>query len=171
MSHQSNLDIKTVEGFGEEWTHYDQSNLPEAELVEWFSRYFNLFPFEYLTKESIGADLGCGSGRWAKFIAPRVHKLYCVDASDAALAVAKKILLSKQMLIISRHQLIISPFLKNPWILHILWEFYIIYLTHKVLLKPVFLNLKLALHFLFIYIMHLITSQSGIKEYGKYQII
>jgi ubiquinone/menaquinone biosynthesis C-methylase UbiE len=31
----------------------------------------------------VGFDLGCGSGRWAKGVAPRVGKLHCIDPSDA----------------------------------------------------------------------------------------
>ncbi len=34
--------------------------------------------------------MGCGSGRWAKLMAPRVSELHCVDASEKALAVTKK---------------------------------------------------------------------------------
>lgn len=86
----TNYDLKTVHGFGEEWTQYDQSEMPEEELKNWFSAYFKLFPFAQLTENSVGADFGCGSGRWAKLMAPKIGKLYCVDASDAALSVAKK---------------------------------------------------------------------------------
>src|SRR5205085_4813414 len=33
-------------------------------------------------------DVGCGSGRWARFVAPRVGGLVCVDPSAGAAAVA-----------------------------------------------------------------------------------
>ena len=33
--------------------------------------------------------MGCGSGRWAKFVAPRVGFLNCIDPSDNALEQAK----------------------------------------------------------------------------------
>ncbi|KQZ02596.1 2-polyprenyl-3-methyl-5-hydroxy-6-metoxy-1,4-benzoquinol methylase [Pseudolabrys sp. Root1462] len=42
-----------------------------------------------LPAHPVGADLGCGSGRWAALVAPKVGKLYAVDASAMALAVAK----------------------------------------------------------------------------------
>lgn len=35
-------------------------------------------------------DIGCGSGRWAKLVAPRVGKLHVVDASKQALDVARE---------------------------------------------------------------------------------
>ena len=37
----------------------------------------------------MGFDAGCGSGRWAKFIAPKVKSLYCFDPSEKAIKVAK----------------------------------------------------------------------------------
>ena len=87
---QSNLDTKTVEGFGEEWSRFDQSEVDERELAEQFERYFSVFPWESLPDSAEGFDLGCGSGRWAKFAASRVGKLHCIDASSAALAVARR---------------------------------------------------------------------------------
>ena len=33
--------------------------------------------------------MGCGSGRWAQFVAPRVKQLICIDPSEA-INVAKK---------------------------------------------------------------------------------
>ena len=33
--------------------------------------------------------MGCGTGRWATYVAPRVKKLHCIDPS-AAIHVAKK---------------------------------------------------------------------------------
>jgi SAM-dependent methyltransferase len=55
-----------------------------------FDNYFNIFPWEKLSAESIGFDLGCGSGRWAKMVAPRVGTLHLIDASKDALAVATR---------------------------------------------------------------------------------
>jgi len=86
----SNLDAKTVQSFGQEWTRYDQSNLAEAEHSEIFELYFAIFPWQHLPPDAQGFDLGCGSGRWAKLAAPRVGILHCIDASEAAIAVARK---------------------------------------------------------------------------------
>ena len=85
-----NLDIKTVDGFGEEWSRFDQSDLDERELAEQFDRYFKVFPWQSLPNSAVGFDLGCGSGRWAKFAAQRVERLHCIDASPAALEVARR---------------------------------------------------------------------------------
>lgn len=85
-----NTDAKTVEGFGEEWSRFDQSSLEEAERLQIFESYFSIFPWETLPENAVGFDLGCGSGRWAKSVAPRVGKLICIDASGEALKVAEK---------------------------------------------------------------------------------
>jgi SAM-dependent methyltransferase len=78
-----NFDGKTVKGFGREWERFDQSAMPEAERRRIFQSYFALFPWEALPDRPEGFDLGCGSGRWAQLVAPRVGTLHCIDPSDA----------------------------------------------------------------------------------------
>lgn len=87
-----NVDPRTVHGFGKEWTAFDQQQLSETELRDLFEQYFRIFPWDELHAEAVGFDLGCGSGRWAKFVAPRVGILHCIDASEAALQVAQRTL-------------------------------------------------------------------------------
>jgi SAM-dependent methyltransferase len=78
-----NLDKDVVAGFGDEWSRFDQSALDEAELRRMFENYFNIFPWEALPASAVGFDLGCGSGRWARLVAPRVERLHLIDPSDA----------------------------------------------------------------------------------------
>lgn len=84
-----NFDADTVESFGDEWSRYDQSVLSGDEGFKIFNDYFHVFPWEKLPPDSEGFDMGCGSGRWAKFVAPKVGKLHCIDPSSA-LDVARK---------------------------------------------------------------------------------
>jgi ubiquinone/menaquinone biosynthesis C-methylase UbiE len=84
-----NLDKNVVAGFGDEWSRFDQSELTKAELTKMFDNYFNIFPWEKLPENAVGFDLGCGSGRWAKVVAPKVGHLYLIDPSEA-LEVAKR---------------------------------------------------------------------------------
>jgi len=84
-----NLDPAVVESFGREWQRFDQSGLSEQELERLFESYFHIFPWEKLPAGSVGFDLGCGSGRWARFVAPRVGELHCIDPSEA-LEVARR---------------------------------------------------------------------------------
>lgn len=58
-----------------------------------FDDYFHIFPWDTLAASSIGADVGCGSGRWASLVAPRVGHLHLVDPSKDALCVARQNLL------------------------------------------------------------------------------
>lgn len=85
-----NIDSRVVESFGDEWSHFDQSQLGGEEYESLFNLYFSIFPWESLPPNAQGFDLGCGSGRWAKGVAPRVGKLHCIDASERALDVAKR---------------------------------------------------------------------------------
>jgi SAM-dependent methyltransferase len=85
----ANVDQNVVEGFGDEWSRFDQSALGSSELAEMFDNYFSIFPWDSLPADSSGFDLGCGSGRWARLVAPRVAKLHLIDPSDA-IEVAKR---------------------------------------------------------------------------------
>jgi ubiquinone/menaquinone biosynthesis C-methylase UbiE len=89
-----NIDPKTVEGFGDEWARFDQSGMSENDTTRLFESYFSIFPWDILSKDAVGFDLGCGSGRWAKLVSPRVGKLHCIDPSKA-IEVARKNLQTK----------------------------------------------------------------------------
>ena len=89
MSKQTNVDHKTVKGFGDEWERFDQSGLSAPEHETLFDRHFSIFPWHTLPENPEGFDLGCGSGRWAKLVAPKVGLLHCIDPS-VALDVARK---------------------------------------------------------------------------------
>lgn len=83
-----NVDDETVESFGSEWHRFNQSRLDEGELNEIFKDYFGIVPKDVFSKNSIVADIGCGSGRWANLVAPKVGELICFEPSTA-LEVAK----------------------------------------------------------------------------------
>lgn len=90
-----NLDSNVVAGFGDEWSRFDQSALSSDEHRALFDNYFNIFPWDRLPAKAEGFDLGCGSGRWAKLVAPRVGKLHLIDPSDA-INIARRNLESEQ---------------------------------------------------------------------------
>ena len=85
----NNSDPKTVEGFGDEWTRFDQSSMLEKDARHVFESYFSIFPWSALSKDAVGFDLGCSSGRWAKLVAPHVGMLHCIDPS-VAIEVARR---------------------------------------------------------------------------------
>ena len=86
---KTNSDRSTVDSFGDEWSRFDQAALPEAESLAIFERYFSVFPWGTLPAGAVGFDMGCGSGRWARWVAPRVGTLHCIDPSGA-LEVARR---------------------------------------------------------------------------------
>ena len=90
-----NIDKKVVEDFGNEWSHFTQSTLTADELKSAFDQYFHIFPFNSIDKNSIGFDMGCGNGRWAKIFSDRVKILNCIEPSEAAILVAKNNLSKK----------------------------------------------------------------------------
>ena len=85
----TNIDKKTVESFGDEWSRFDQSKMSSDESKKIFHDYFKIFPWSKLPINAVGFDMGCGTGRWAKFVASRVGHLNCIDPSSA-ITVAKK---------------------------------------------------------------------------------
>jgi SAM-dependent methyltransferase len=87
---RANVDEATVAGFGAEWAAFDQLRLEGEQHQRYFDNYFGSFPFASLPKGAEGFDLGCGSGRWAALVAPRVGRLHCIDAAPEALEVARR---------------------------------------------------------------------------------
>lgn len=85
---KENYDPDVIDDFGNEWEAYDQSSVSVAELEQQFQDYFILFSWSEEIINGTGADFGCGSGRWARFVAPRVNSLICIDASNKAIRVA-----------------------------------------------------------------------------------
>ena len=83
------IDDKVVNDFGKEWEAYNQNELSTKELKELFNNYFDIFPFHLVNKNSTGFDMGCGSGRWAKLIAPMVKELNCIEPSIKAIKESK----------------------------------------------------------------------------------
>ena len=87
---RANMDPRTVAGFGAEWSTYDQSDLDPVEARTIFEKYFSLIDLSLLPTNSVAADVGCGSGRWARFVAPHVGTLHLIDPAEVALGVAKR---------------------------------------------------------------------------------
>lgn len=87
-----NVHAQTVESFGSEWSRFDQTELSPVELQALFRTYFDIFPWNSLPPSAEGFDMGCGSGRWARLVAPRVGRLNCIDPSQDALSVTARAL-------------------------------------------------------------------------------
>ncbi len=86
---EDNVDVQTALGFGDEWSRFPQDRLTPEIREKVFLDYFSLFDWSRLPVDAIGADIGCGSGRWAQLVAPKVGHLILIDVSSQALEVAK----------------------------------------------------------------------------------
>jgi SAM-dependent methyltransferase len=87
---EDTVDRAVVTGFGQEWARFRQGRLSPQERRARFADFFSVFPWDTLDPAvSVGADLGCGSGRWAIEVARSVRWLHLVDASSQALTVAR----------------------------------------------------------------------------------
>jgi SAM-dependent methyltransferase len=92
-SAEDNLDPDVARGFGQEWSTFrqDVEHLSQQQRQEIFDDYFRIFPWHLLPQGGgVGIDVGCGSGRWATLVAPRVGHLHLLDPSPEALAVARQ---------------------------------------------------------------------------------
>ena len=74
---------KVIDDFGNEWSSFDQSKLNKNEQNKIFHDYFSIFPLHKLNNNSVGADFGCGSGRWSEILYPKVSSIFCVEPSKA----------------------------------------------------------------------------------------
>jgi ubiquinone/menaquinone biosynthesis C-methylase UbiE len=116
-----NEDRATVEGFGDEWTRFDNAALSATEHFAVFTQYFASFPWDTLPRDSVGFDAGCGSGRWALLVAERIGTLHCVDASAQALDVARRLLSAKSNCVSIRLRYRNCPSQRVPWISATAW--------------------------------------------------
>jgi len=81
---------KVVRDFGYEWSIFDNDHLDDGKLKAIWEDYFSIFPWDLLPADGgIGMDIGCGTGRWAKFILPNVKRLHLLEPSEKAINVAQ----------------------------------------------------------------------------------
>ena len=106
---------------------FSQQTLDHKELKSLFENYFEIFPFTLIGKNSEGFDMGCGSGRWAKFIAPKVKVLNCIEPSDKALKIAKQNLKNFKNCKFENNNVMDNSIQDSSQDFDIVWEFYIIY--------------------------------------------
>jgi len=106
---QSTERTDVIDAFGDEWARFDQTGLTDEERVTAFQAYFEVFPWDELRNDATGFDLGCGSGRWAEYVARRVGTLHCVDPSDA-IEVARRNLAGHDNVVFHRRTAAQLPF-------------------------------------------------------------
>ncbi len=77
----SNIDHEVVNSFGEEWTKFH--DFTDETIHEIAQEYFDILNEKMVHKGTYGIDLGCGTGRWTKYLCEQAGFIEAVDPSDA----------------------------------------------------------------------------------------
>ena len=77
-----NIDQKTVSSFGDEWSRFDQRKLSHDEGNKIFEEYFAVFPWDKIDENSVGFDMGCGTGLCGEFLKDVSKKITGIDISS-----------------------------------------------------------------------------------------
>ena len=83
-SSDANIDWATVDAFGEEWTRFPSFDAHELNVTG--DQYFDIVTSDMLGTNSQVLDVGCGSGRWTRYLAMRAGFIEAVDPSRAVLS-------------------------------------------------------------------------------------
>ena len=82
-----NIDITTVNSFGDEWTKFNSFEDEEIDLIG--DEYFHIVSDKIPNKEWVALDVGCGTGRWTRFLSDKVRFIEAIDPSHSVHAAAK----------------------------------------------------------------------------------
>lgn len=108
---QKNIDLKTVSSFGEEWSKFN--SFSDAEIKKAGDQYFDIVPGDIISGKAI-LDVGCGGGRWTKYLSGKAGVIECIDPSDA-IYVAAGLLKDKNNIRISKAGVDNIPFPDNSF--------------------------------------------------------
>ncbi|MEO8111158.1 MAG: class I SAM-dependent methyltransferase [Ginsengibacter sp.] len=80
----NNIDPLVVQDFGNEWLKFQ--NYSTEEIKSWAISYFDILDDSIVNKNTYALDIGCGTGRWTKYLSERAGFIEAVDPSNAVLA-------------------------------------------------------------------------------------
>ncbi len=82
-----NIDKKVIDEFGDEWLKFYEH---DDDLIEkGGSEYFDILNDEMVNATTYALDIGCGTGRWTKYLSTKVRFIEAVDPSSAIFAADK----------------------------------------------------------------------------------
>jgi len=84
-----NIDKKVVDEFGEEWLKFN--DFTDKRIKEGAEEYFDIIDEKIVNKNTYVLDIGCGTGRWTKYLSSKAGFIEAVDPSNA-IFVADKLL-------------------------------------------------------------------------------
>lgn len=80
----NNIDKVTVDSFGEEWQAFH--GFSETEIQKLGDEYFDIISPEMLNASTNVLEVGCGSGRFLKYVSEKAKMVVGVDPSNAVFA-------------------------------------------------------------------------------------
>jgi ubiquinone/menaquinone biosynthesis C-methylase UbiE len=88
-----NIDHSVVDSFGEEWKKFHEFS--EADIERTAKVYFDILNEKIINQNTYGIDIGCGTGRWTKYLLDKIGFMEALDPSDAIFA-ADRLLAEKE---------------------------------------------------------------------------
>ncbi len=82
-----NIDAEVVQSFGDEWLKFH--DFSDEIIKECAEEYFDILDETILNKNSYALDVGCGTGRWTKYLSSKAGFIEAVDPSNAIIAADK----------------------------------------------------------------------------------
>jgi ubiquinone/menaquinone biosynthesis C-methylase UbiE len=82
-----NIDKKVVDEFGNEWLKFYEFN--DDLIRKGADQYFDILNDDILNDKTYALDIGCGTGRWTKYLSTKAQFVEAVDPSQAIFAADK----------------------------------------------------------------------------------
>lgn len=82
-----NIDTEVVQSFGDEWLKFH--DFSDEIIKDIAKEYFDILDEKIVNKQTYALDIGCGTGRWTKFLTDKVGFIEAVDPSNAIIAADK----------------------------------------------------------------------------------
>ncbi|MEO6638584.1 MAG: class I SAM-dependent methyltransferase [Ginsengibacter sp.] len=82
-----NIDKKVVQEFGEEWLKF--SEFTDKSINEAAEEYFDIIDESMVNSQTYALDIGCGTGRWTKYLSTKAGFIEAIDPSNAIFAAGK----------------------------------------------------------------------------------
>ena len=82
-----NIDKKVVDEFGEEWLKFNDFSDKSIQVAG--DEYFDIINETMVNRQTYALDIGCGTGRWAKYLSDKAGFIEAVDPSNAIFSADK----------------------------------------------------------------------------------